>query len=287
MLSEDECMKKITCLIIMLVLVLCSCAGQSDNITTAKVQNPEKTYGTVQYAIAFRQDAGTLAKVFDDTLAEMISDGSIRKICENWIDKDITECADANEMPEGNDGSLYNAKNDGGIKVGVIRLAYPMAFRDAQGWVCGIDADIIREISNRTGIEISFVNVTSKNMLAMLNSSDSENKADCIIGGVTITDTLKESVLFTRPYITTGLTLLVSDTQSADMTLEGMEGKKLGTQENTYANTYARESGIDFFEIAEYESNYDGYNRLVSHNIHALLVDEPFAYWAMQGKLDK
>ena len=277
-------MKRFLCLFFALLLILCSCGGNETQNSENSVKGnfTGKTYGALQYCIGFRIDDGALAKLFDDALAEMISDGTAGKICENWLDTDLIEYSEGKQMPESEDDSLYDVREAGEIKVGVDTLSYPMTFRDAQKQVCGLDADILRELSNRTNINAVFVNCPRESAAGMLESGD----IDCFIGALALSGKTQDKMLVTRPYLTTRLTLIISDKVDGIDDLDGLTDMKIGVRENSYALEYVNKCGTAFSEIATYDSDYHAYFRLREHRVHAVLVEEPFAIWAQKGNLE-
>ena len=93
-------------------------------------------------------------------------------------------------------------------------------------------------------------------------------------------------MLVTRPYLTTRLTLIISDKVDGIDGLDGLTDMKIGVRENSYALEYVNKCGTAFSEIATYDSDYHAYFRLREHRVHAVLVEEPFAIWAQKGNLE-
>lgn len=276
-------MKKFLCSVLAVLLILCSCGKNDDNgEKTAKGNFTGNTYGTLQYCIGFRSEDYTLARTVDEALAEMISDGTAGKICENWLDTDLIEYGSDSQIQEAEDDSLFDVREAGELKVGVDTLAYPMTFNDAQRQVCGLDADIIRDIAKRMGLNTVFVNCPRSGAAATLETGD----IDCYIGALGAGGKTEDSMLVTRPYLTTRLTLIISDTVEGIDGLDGLTDKTIGVCENSYGFEYANKCGTAFREIATYDSDYHAYFRMREHRIHAALVEEPFAIWAQKGSFE-
>lgn len=68
--------------------------------------------------------------------------------------------------------------NAGVLTVGVCADLHPYEYIDASGKITGIDVEIAREIANRMGLKVEFINMEFDNLLNSLV----EGKVDCLIG---------------------------------------------------------------------------------------------------------
>lgn len=105
--------------------------------------------------------------------------------------------------------------NKNKLTVGVAFDAKPFSFKDVDGQVKGVEADIAREIAKRIlGSEkkISFKHITPKDRIKSVNSGD----VDMVISTMTITPKRKKLVEFSKPYFVAGQAICVKKSSDID-----------------------------------------------------------------------
>ncbi len=119
-----------------------------------------------------------------------------------WICLTFSLCC-AQEDQEADLGSL---SEDNVLVVG-IKEAEPFSFKNFAGEWEGISVDLWKGITNELGLSYTFEEATLADML----SGVAEGKFDAAIGALTITAKREESLDFTHPFYTTGLSIAVRD----------------------------------------------------------------------------
>lgn len=115
-----------------------------------------------------------------------------------------------------NGEDLYNSiiKKDK-IIVGISFDSKPFGFKDSDGQIKGLEADLAREIAKRIlgdKEKIEFKNVTSQDRIKAVTSGD----VDMVISTMTITPQRKKLVAFSEPYFIAGQVICVKKDSKID-----------------------------------------------------------------------
>lgn len=156
--------------------------------------------------------------------------------------------------------------------VEVVRIATegaypPMNFTQADGSLAGFDVDVANALCEAMKTNCEIVQQDWDGIIPGLQAE----KYDAIIAGMSITDERKEVVDFTDPYFSSGLLLIAKS--DADITLEGLAGKKVGVQSATVAADYLEEKHPDI-EVKAYDTQENANMDLASGRVDAVLVDQ-------------
>ena len=100
------------------------------------------------------------------------------------------------------------------------------------------------------------------------------NQCDLIAAAVTITPERQEKLAFSDPYYDSLQSLLVP-ADSAAKSLEDLAGKKIGIQQGTTGESYARDNAPADTEVIAYQSDAEIFQALQAGNIDAVLQDLP------------
>lgn len=114
----------------------------------------------------------------------------------------------------------------------------PYEFRDAQGGLVGIDIALCQAIADELGRELVVQDAKFDSVIPSVKAG----KADLAAAGITVTEDRKQSVDFSIPYVTTGITMITLKGSDID-TPEEVTGKKVGVQAGTTSDTYMVERG--------------------------------------------
>lgn len=179
-------------------------------------------------------------------------------------------------------------KAKGEIVVGLDDTFVPMGFRDASGNIVGFDVDMATEALSRMDLKVKFQPIDWSLKETELNSKN----IDLIWNGYTITDSRKEIVNFTSPYLDNRQSIVVlagSDIKAkADL-----EGKTVATQ--TSSSSYEAITA-DADVMAGFEGGepilFDTYNEafidLEAGRVDAVVADEILArYYTAQRGVEK
>lgn len=179
-------------------------------------------------------------------------------------------------------------KAKGEIVVGLDDTFVPMGFRDAAGNIVGFDVDMATEALGRMGLKVKFQPIDWSLKETELNSKN----IDLIWNGYTMTDTRKEIVNFTSPYLDNRQSIVVL-AGSDIKTKADLEGKTVATQ--TSSSSYEAITA-DAQVMAGFEGGepilFDTYNEafidLEAGRVDAVVADEILArYYTAQRGVEK
>ncbi|WP_110685654.1 transporter substrate-binding domain-containing protein [Salinicola aestuarinus] len=152
------------------------------------------------------------------------------------------------------------------------------------GEMVGFDMDMIQEIADRAGFDISINTMDFNGIIPAIQTGN----VDFAIAGITITDERQEIVDFSDPYYDSGLRILVKQDSDVD-TLDGLEGMRIGTKIGSTSYDYLQENLGDDAEITPYPGSADMYMALMGGNVDAVFYDAPnvgyFAQTKGQGRV--
>ncbi|GAA3283469.1 ABC transporter substrate-binding protein [Paenarthrobacter aurescens] len=108
------------------------------------------------------------------------------------------------------------------------------------GKIVGFDMDIAAEIAKDVKAELNVVDSSFE----AIETGTALTGCDVSISSISITDTRKNVMDFSTPYLDDDLTL-VATSASGITNLDGAKGKKVGVQQATTGAQYAKDKGID------------------------------------------
>lgn len=123
------------------------------------------------------------------------------------------------------DTSLADVLAKGTFVMGFDEEYPPMGFVGEDGTHVGFDIDLAKEVTSRLGVELVLQPISWDAKVMELNAGN----IDCIWSGMTMTDELKQQVLFSMPYMANEQILIVR-TDSGITSAAELAGKVLGTQ---------------------------------------------------------
>lgn len=176
------------------------------------------------------------------------------------------------------DDSFTKILNKGQMVIGLDETFAPMGFRDKNGQIVGFDVDLAKEVAKRLKIKAVFQPCVWDSIFMELKNRN----IDAIWNGVTINSERKKNALFSKPYMTNRVIILVNEnspiTKLADLT-----NKKIAAQAGSPAVDYIKDyKGKDFDpsalkEIIQYPDNPTALFDLAQSGVDAVVIDEIFA----------
>lgn len=149
-----------------------------------------------QYAIALKKGNTALKDKINSALAELKSDGTLKKITENYIgEKAGTQPYTSPAGVKRTNGTLTMATNP----------AFPPYENMDGSKVVGFDVDMAQAVCDKLGMELKIESMEFDSILAAISSG----KADVGIAGMSVTDERKQSVDFTDSYTTATQAIIV------------------------------------------------------------------------------
>ena len=152
-----------------------------------------ESFATEEYGIAVSLDNHKLLDEINGALEDIKRDGTLDNIISSY--KKDTDNAYSDE---GNNGKK------GRLRMATFADFPPYEYRE-DGDFKGIDIDMMRAICNRLGYELQITDISFDAVLSSVESG----KSDVGVSGITINDERSKQVMFSEPYCTTELVVVV------------------------------------------------------------------------------
>ena len=278
-------MKKLlafTLALAMLVIALTGCASTPKANTSYRVM--DESLDAEEYGIGFRNEDIALGVAVQQTLDEMIADGTAAEISKKWFGEDLLYKSDnyiEDATVKADDDSLKKIQARGTFILGLDDSFPPMGFRDDSNNIVGLDIDLATEVCKRLGVELVLQPIDWDSKELELSTG----KIDCIWNGMTITDERVETMFIPKPYIANRQVVIVGNTYSGDG-LASLKGKTVGLQKGS-SSLEALEKNKEVHDsvksITEYDNNVNAFLDLKAGRIQALVVDEVAGRYIMEN----
>jgi polar amino acid transport system substrate-binding protein len=181
----------------------------------------------------------------------------------------------------GSGGSSTGSSPEAGNELGLITpgtltvcsdIPYPPFEFEKGGEYTGFDMDIIREVAGGLGLKTDIKDVGFDG----LQSGASLAAGQCDLGAsaITITEERKKNIGLSDPYYDSLQSLLVP-AGSQIKSMKDLAGKKVGVQQGTTGEAYARENLPKDTQILAYPSDAELFPALQSKGVDAVLQDYP------------
>ena len=188
------------------------------------------------------------------------------------------------EKSSGEDNSLQKVKDAGKLVLGLDDTFAPMGFRDDSGEIVGFDIDLAKEVASRMGVELEIKPIDWSSSILSLNKGD----IDVLWNGVTINESRKEQINFSKPYLNNRLIIVKPKDRNDINSKEDLVGKVLGVQVGS--NDEALQSdpiSKKAKEIRKYDVNVNAFLDLMAKRIDVVIIDEVAAqYYISEEKVD-
>ena len=278
-------MKKLlafTLALAMLAIALTGCSSTPKANTSYRVM--DESLDAEEYGIGFRNEDIALGVAVQQTLDEMIADGTAAEISKKWFGEDLLYKSDnyiEDATVKADDDSLKKIQARGTFILGLDDSFPPMGFRDDSNNIVGLDIDLATEVCKRLGVELVLQPIDWDSKELELSTG----KIDCIWNGMTITDERVESMFIPKPYIANRQVVIVGNTYSGDG-LGSLKGKTVGLQKGS-SSLEALEKNKAVHDsvksITEYDNNVNAFLDLKAGRIQALVVDEVAGRYIMEN----
>ena len=118
----------------------------------------------------------------------------------------FASCTSNDDNPSAVQPTIQNIQNRGKLLVGTTGDYRPLSYREADGNYWGFGIEMAEKIAERIGVGIEFVQTSWPTLTADVQVEP--QTFDLAIGGITITDTRKETMLMSDGYLCNGKTIL-------------------------------------------------------------------------------
>jgi polar amino acid transport system substrate-binding protein len=157
----------------------------------------------------------------------------------------------------------------------------PFEYTDDKGNMVGIDIDIMNAIAKKVGVTVDWKNVPFDSALAGL----SECQYDVSIAAVTITADRQKNMLFSDPYLTAGLVVVVKKDNTTIKGMDDLKGKTVAAQLGTTGEEAAKK--IENVTYKPYDTYQFAFQDLSNGQVDAVIADNPVAVGYVKATPDK
>lgn len=181
----------------------------------------------------------------------------------------LTACSSS----DSNDSNQKDGKKKT-IVIGIDDKFAPMGFRDENNEIVGFDIDLARAAAEKMDVEVKFQPIDWKTKEAELSSG----RIDLIWNGYTITESRKEQVLFTKPYLENAQVVITS-VDSSIQKLDDLADKNVGIQALSSAAQALEAHPVkdSIKQLSEYGDNVLALTDLKTGRTDAVVIDSVVA----------
>ncbi len=133
--------------------------------------------------------------------------------------------------------------------------------------IVGIDAEIAAKIAEKLGMELKIQDTEFGSIIAGVQTG----KYDIGMAGMTVTEERLKTVNFSTTYAT-GVQAIIVPEGSAIKSVDDLEGKKIGVQQDTTGHIYASDDYGDEF-VTPFNKGTDAVAALVSGKVDCVIID--------------
>lgn len=194
----------------------------------------------------------------------------------------LAGCQSTTTKPQQDAYETY--KQRGTLVVGVDDTFAPMGFRDENNELVGYDIELAKAVSEKLGIEFQFQTIDWSMKETELNSGN----IDLIWNGYSITESRKQQVNFSEPYLENKQVIIVL-ADSTINTKADLANRSVAVQKESSA-LEAVVSQADFTSAlksgapVEFDTNIDCFMDLDAKRCDAIVVDEVLARYVMKQR---
>lgn len=168
------------------------------------------------------------------------------------------------------DDTLAKIKKDGYFTVGLDDTFAPMGFRGENNEIVGFDIDLAKEVASRIGVEAKFKPCDWDGIIFELRSK----KIDMVWSGMTITESRKKQIAFSKPYFS-GEQTIITRSGSDIKEISDLSGKTIGIQMGSSSNVALEKNPIssEVKNVRKYGSNVEVLLDLEAGRTDAVIID--------------
>lgn len=264
-------MKKYLCVILILIMVLCSGCSESDQ---AQVRLIEIPLTQEEYAFGVDINQPELLQKANAFIEQMLTDGTFDAICEKYFEGG--EISPVQTYP------LDSSKDQ--LIVATNTPFEPFEYMKGSGYY-GVDLEIAAAFAKSLGQELVVMNMD----FSAVCLSVAQGKCDIAMAGLTVTEDRQQSVNFTVPYYQAFQTLIVKsedttfdfckDASEVEALLHSMGDRlTIGVQSGTTGQFYVQgdeDWGFEGFDVkcVGYKSAALAVQNMLNGNVDYVIAD--------------
>ena len=179
--------------------------------------------------------------------------------------------------------TIARIQNRGTILIGTTGDYRPLTFREADGTYWGFGIDMAGEIAKRLGVGIEFVQTSWPTLSADVQAEP--QTFDLAIGGITITDARRETMLMSDGYLANGKTILCRASEADRYkTLADMDKPEVRVMVNPGGlNEKFANENLTHATIIVYQKNEEIPNQVAEGHADVMITEITEAPWYVQN----
>jgi len=165
--------------------------------------------------------------------------------------------------------TLEKIKRENKLIIGTHPFNPPFEFGSGTG-VDGFDYELTEAIAREMGVKTQWIKKNFEECFEYLQTK----KVDLVVNAVTITPERSREFLFSTPYFTTGQVIAIRREREDILSVDDLQGKRVGVQKDTTADAFMKEIG-GTVEIVRFDSFDDALFELNRKLLDAVVGDAP------------
>ena len=198
----------------------------------------------------------------------------------------ITTCctsSDENTVVETKQPTVQRITERGKLLVGTTGDYRPLSYREADGNYWGFGIEMAEKIAERIGVGIEFVQTSWPTLTADVLAEP--QTFDLAIGGITITDTRKETMLMSDGYLANGKTIICRSSEADRyQSLADLDKPEVRVMVNPGGlNEKFANENLPHATIIVYQKNEEIPNQVAEGNADVMITEITEAPWYVQN----
>ncbi len=197
----------------------------------------------------------------------------------------ITTCCSSNDNPvvEIQKPTIQRITERGKLLVGTTGDYRPLSYREADGNYWGFGIEMAEKIAERIGVGIEFVQTSWPTLTADVLTEP--QTFDLAIGGITITDTRKETMLMSDGYLANGKTILCRSSEADHyQSLADIDKPEVRVMVNPGGlNEKFANENLTHATIIVYDKNEEIPNQVAEDHADVMITEITEAPWYVQN----
>ena len=195
----------------------------------------------------------------------------------------FASCTANDDNPSEKQPTIERIQERGKLLVGTTGDYRPLSYREADGNYWGFGIEMAEKIAERIGVGIEFVQTSWPTLTADVLTEP--QTFDLAIGGITITDTRKKTMLMSDGYLANGKTILCRSSESDRYkSLEDLDKPEVRVMVNPGGlNEKFANENLTHATIIVYDKNEEIPNQVAEGNADVMITEITEAPWYVQN----
>jgi cyclohexadienyl dehydratase len=201
-------------------------------------------------------------------------------ICSNTA---FASCTANDDIPSVEQPTVQRIQERGKLLVGTTGDYRPLSYREADGNYWGYGIEMAEKMAERIGVGIEFVQTSWPTLTADVQAEP--QTFDLAIGGITITDARKETMLMSDGYLANGKTILCRKTESDRFkSLADIDKTEVRVMVNPGGlNEKFAKANLPHATIIVYQKNEEIPNQVAEGHADVMITEITEAPWYIQN----